>query len=168
MITRLLLLLSLASAYVIRIETKNFQMMIQETLDKEIADSLPYGCSCTTPPNEKIANIIDRCCRVHRCCHRALISGHCYHDSSRYSYSYSNGIITCTHKQYMPGCAAETCECDRETVMCLRREEITEENAKYIKDESCDSMYLTCNETKSHANLMLLVKKKKGKKKNPK
>ncbi|KAM4039055.1 basic phospholipase A2 homolog APC-K49-like isoform 2-T3 [Anomaloglossus baeobatrachus] len=126
-----------ASAYVIILQRKTFQMMIQETLNKEIRNSLPYGCSCTTPRNEKIANRIDRCCSLRNCCHKAIKSGNCNGDSMRYSYSYSNGTITCVNKKFVTDCAAKSCECDRKTAMCLMSEEFPEEYAKYIKDESC-------------------------------
>ncbi|KAM4035979.1 phospholipase A2 homolog ECO_00035-like isoform 1-T2 [Anomaloglossus baeobatrachus] len=140
MITLLLLFLSLTSVEGVTIKHRNFEIMVNETLNKEIIDALPDGCFCAETSNNQTLLKLKRCCRVQKCCYSLIFNLICRGYSQRYSYTYSNGTITCDHNVYMTDCAKRTCECDRETVMCL----MDQEYPKYKRSKSCYGNLQTC------------------------
>ncbi|XP_075184666.1 basic phospholipase A2 homolog LmutTX-like [Anomaloglossus baeobatrachus] len=141
MLSSLLLLLSLVSVKGARINRKDFMMMISETLKKEMIEALPRGCACAETANNKTMQKLKRCCHEHYCCYISRLGSPCRNEFHRYSYTYSNGTITCDHSVYLNDCAITTCECDRETVMCLMDPEDSE--SKY--SESCSRKFQPCS-----------------------
>ncbi|KAM4015759.1 acidic phospholipase A2 homolog isoform 2-T2 [Anomaloglossus baeobatrachus] len=137
MLSSLLLLLSLVSveSFRLTIERKDFKTMVNETLDKEIVDSLPYGCRCTISPRDQIPHEIERCCRLQDCCHKELFKYTCKPKRQRYTYTYRNGTLTCTNKEFLDNCAPDTCECDRKTVMCLMGKDVSEQYSQCINNK---------------------------------
>ncbi|KAM4036748.1 acidic phospholipase A2-like isoform 2-T2 [Anomaloglossus baeobatrachus] len=141
MITFLLLLLSLASVETVTIKRRDFKIMVNETVNKEIIDVIPRGCRCAEISNDQTLLKLQRCCRLQKCCYHSIHVSVCFRYSPHHSYDYSDGTITCGTKQYMTGCAGKTCECDRETAMCLTREEdphtcrVTIRPCRVIKEE---------------------------------
>ncbi|XP_073426474.1 uncharacterized protein [Dendrobates tinctorius] len=61
---------------------------------------------------------------------------------SRYTFTYSNGIIRCGEIPDINHCARQTCECDRKTVMCLMNPENSEANSEVEK--KCYRKFKTC------------------------
>ncbi|KAM4015758.1 basic phospholipase A2 homolog LmutTX-like isoform 1-T1 [Anomaloglossus baeobatrachus] len=162
MLSSLLLLLSLVSveSFRLTIERKDFKTMVNETLDKEIVDSLPYGCRCTISPRDQIPHEIERCCRLQDCCHKELFKYTCKPKRQRYTYTYRNGTLTCkaavigglssvlllhtlyieaavisANKEFLDNCAPDTCECDRKTVMCLMGKDVSEQYSQCINNK---------------------------------
>ncbi|XP_073518402.1 basic phospholipase A2 homolog TM-N49-like isoform X2 [Phyllobates terribilis] len=93
MITCLLLLLSLGSVDGIRIHSKDFRDMVKETTTKEISDALPNDCICAKTTSDQLLDRIRRCCGIRRCCYNDIIF--CFNGYQKYTYTYSNGTITC-------------------------------------------------------------------------
>ncbi|XP_073426472.1 acidic phospholipase A2 6-like isoform X2 [Dendrobates tinctorius] len=96
MITWLLLLLSLGSVEgrKFNLPIKNFNNMLKETMNQEMADALPYGCLCVSSASNQNVEHIERCCALSKCC-REAIGYFCLTGFLRYTFTYSNGIIRC-------------------------------------------------------------------------
>ncbi|KAM4015823.1 acidic phospholipase A2-like isoform 1-T1 [Anomaloglossus baeobatrachus] len=148
MLSSLLLLLSLVSVEKVKYQLKDFKMMINETLNKEMIEALPWGCACAETANNQTMHKITRCCQLQRCCHLTFWTKICRPYLQLYYYTYSNGVITCDHSVFMTDCARNTCECDRKTVMCLMDPEYSE--SKY--SESCSLGPLACSKIKKWAS----------------
>ncbi|KAM4015820.1 acidic phospholipase A2 homolog isoform 2-T2 [Anomaloglossus baeobatrachus] len=129
-----------------RINRKDFQTMLNETSNKEMIEALPRGCLCAETANNKTMRELTRCCILQcRCYKSSFWIKICRPYSQRYSYTPSNGVITCDHSVYITDCARNTCECDRKTVMCLMDPEYSE--SKY--SESCSLRLRRCSKVKT-------------------
>ncbi|KAM4015822.1 basic phospholipase A2 homolog LmutTX-like isoform 1-T1 [Anomaloglossus baeobatrachus] len=155
MLSSLLLLLSPVSAEIFTIQRKDFMMMMKETLKTKIVDSLPYGCLCVSSPSDQIMEVFHRCCSIHSCCNRN--KRFCDQGPRNYSYTYINGTITCDYSVYQSGCARETCECDRKTVMCLMN---LENSQKKQKKNKCYMKLAPCIATSQIVKLLFPKKNK--------
>ncbi|XP_073517760.1 acidic phospholipase A2 homolog [Phyllobates terribilis] len=152
MITCLLLLLSLGSVDGVRIHLKDFTDMVKETTSKEISDALPNNCNCAKTTNDQLLGHIRTCCDIRQCCYND--NRICHTGYQKYSYTYSNGTITCDRNRYIGECATQTCECDWKAAICLMDTKNSEENSKYRQncyrkinpcsdDDDDDESYLT-------------------------
>ncbi|XP_073513637.1 basic phospholipase A2-like [Phyllobates terribilis] len=153
MITCLLLLLSLGSVDGVIIHLKDFTDMLKETTSKEISDALPYGCYCATTASDQLLGHIERCCGIRRCCYNNIIF--CFNGYQKYTYTYSNGIITCDQNRYIGDCATQACECDWKAVMCLMDTKNSEDNTKY--GEKCYKKINPCSDDKSFFTKLLEI-----------
>ncbi|XP_073518128.1 basic phospholipase A2 homolog LmutTX-like [Phyllobates terribilis] len=142
MITCLLLLLSLGWVDGVRIHGKDFTDMLKETTTKDISDALPYRCYCAVTTSDQLLDRIRRCCGIRQCCYNDISV--CFTKFQKYTYTYSNGTITCDRNRYIGECAKQTCECDRKTAMCLMDSENSEENSNY--GEKCYKKLQPCSD----------------------
>ncbi|XP_073522210.1 acidic phospholipase A2-like [Phyllobates terribilis] len=149
MITCLLLLLSLGSVDGVRIHGKDFKMMVKETTNKEISDALPNNCLCAKKTSDQILDRIRRCCGIRDCCYRDIYD--CFKLFQPYSYTYSNGTITCDRNKYIGECGIQYCECDLKASKCLMDTKNPEDNTKY--GEKCYKKIKSCSD-KSFTKLL--------------
>ncbi|XP_073518127.1 basic phospholipase A2 F17-like [Phyllobates terribilis] len=140
MITCLLLLLSLGSVDGIIIHLKDFTDMLKETTTKEISDALPYECYCATTTSDQLLDRIRRCCGIRQCCSDDFPI--CNTVFKKYTYTYSNGTITCDRNRYIGVCASRICECDWKAAKCLMDTKNPEDNTKY--GEKCYKKLESC------------------------
>ncbi|XP_073426473.1 acidic phospholipase A2-like isoform X1 [Dendrobates tinctorius] len=115
--------------------------MLKETMNQDLIDALPYGCLCVSSASNQNVEHIERCCALSKCC-REAIGYFCFTGFSRYTFTYSNGIIRCGEIPDINHCARQTCECDRKTVMCLMNPENSEANSEVEK--KCYRKFKTC------------------------
>nr|QSI84034.1 phospholipase A2 IB [Calliophis bivirgatus] len=104
-----------------------FKKMIKCTVSKSLSwrSFVDYGCYCGKGGSGTPVDELDRCCQTHDNCYTAA-GKHpdCNHFwerpfTKRYSYTCSEGTLTCTDKK--DKCAAFVCNCDRVAAPCLAR-----------------------------------------------
>ncbi|XP_073426654.1 acidic phospholipase A2 homolog vipoxin A chain-like [Dendrobates tinctorius] len=156
MIACLLLLLSLGlvEGRIIQLPTKNLNDMLKETMNKEMADALPYGCICVSSASNQNVEHIERCCALWNCCRKAIDI--CYSGLPKYTFTYSKGIIRCGEIPDISHCARLNCECERKTVMCLMNPENSEANSEVEK--KCYRKLKTCPERSDIKKLLFGIK----------
>lgn len=109
-----------------------FRNMIAAVTGRSAFDYLGYGCHCGLGGKGKPVDQVDFCCQVH---------DQCYADTSTYlqfwklcsphlitySWSYANGVVSCTGAQ--DNCGYKTCLCDKFAAECFARNTF---NPQYI------------------------------------
>ncbi|XP_015503501.2 phospholipase A2, membrane associated-like, partial [Parus major] len=69
-----------------------------------------YGCFCGIGGSGTPVDPTDRCCQAHDCCYRRLREGRCSPLLTPYSFTSSNGSITCSEYREGRGSIPETGE----------------------------------------------------------
>ncbi|KAM6246846.1 phospholipase A2 [Porphyrio hochstetteri] len=104
-----------------------FRRMIQCTIpdSQPLLEYADYGCYCGLGGSGTPVDELDRCCQTHDMCYTQakkleackFLVDNPYTES--YSYSCSNGQITCNSKN--DACEMFICNCDRTAAMCFAK-----------------------------------------------
>ncbi|KAL8198583.1 UNVERIFIED_CONTAM: hypothetical protein K2H54_016893 [Gekko kuhli] len=94
------------------------KMIKQVTRKSAITNYVAYGCYCGYKGRGKPLDATDRCCYYHDCCYGGLMAKGCKPKTESYSYTHLSGNISCGSRTQ---CQREICECDRNFVLCLKK-----------------------------------------------
>ncbi|KAM4015826.1 basic phospholipase A2 caudoxin-like [Anomaloglossus baeobatrachus] len=144
MLSSLLLLLSLVSVKGKVLYPKTLSIMLSETMNKVRSHFIVYGCQCGYVRGSDIVDEIDRCCHAQYCCYKTVKGDECDPRKVHYSYTYSNGTLTCDDEEES-GCARKTCECDWKTVTCFMSHKYSKVNAKHLQYHVCEGKRPPCS-----------------------
>uniref|UniRef100_A0A2D4PRR8 phospholipase A2 n=1 Tax=Micrurus surinamensis TaxID=129470 RepID=A0A2D4PRR8_MICSU len=103
--------------------------MIQCTIpgSNPLRDYADYGCYCGRGGSGTPVDDLDRCCQVHDNCYGEAETVHnCSPYWTPYSYTCSEGKLTCTDNNYV--CGTFVCNCDRVAAKCFAKAPYNKKN----------------------------------------
>ncbi|XP_027697278.1 group IID secretory phospholipase A2 [Vombatus ursinus] len=118
------------------------QMIKQATGKNPVYSYLNYGCHCRPGGKGQPKDATDWCCKIHDCCYKHLMQQRCHVLVDRYNYNFIDGDIECYGRTQ---CEKETCQCDKELALCLRRNlESYQRNYRFLWKTLCQEQNPEC------------------------